>query len=141
MSRVFFDTNLFIYLIEDEGPLAKRVEYVLKQMAIRQDELLISTLTLGEVLVRPIEKGSRDWIRRYEQALQQPGIALVPFGVEAARIYAEIRAGSRLKPPDAVQLACAAAARCDLFLTNAPRLSRQHVRGIQFITSLAHAPF
>ncbi len=44
-----------------------------------------------------------------------------------------------IRPPDAIQLACASAARVDLFITNDERLSRRVVPGIHFIQSLATA--
>jgi predicted nucleic acid-binding protein len=44
-----------------------------------------------------------------------------------------------LKHPDAIQLACATNARCDLFITNDDRLSQKIVPGIQFIASLERA--
>jgi predicted nucleic acid-binding protein len=57
MSRIFWDTNLFIYLFEDYGPLSKATAELRKKMLMRGDQLLTSTLTLGEVLVKPLENG------------------------------------------------------------------------------------
>ncbi len=54
----------------------------------------------------------------------------------SARIYAQLRQDRTLKPPDAIQLSCAASAKCDLFITNDDRLSLKIVPGIQFIASL-----
>jgi hypothetical protein len=51
VSRVFWDTNLFIYLFEDAGTLSGRVAGVRQRMLERGDELMTSTLTLGEVRV------------------------------------------------------------------------------------------
>jgi len=53
MSRIFWDTNLFIYLLEDYGALSKRVAEVRKRMTARRDQLYTSTLSLGEILVKP----------------------------------------------------------------------------------------
>jgi predicted nucleic acid-binding protein len=44
-----------------------------------------------------------------------------------------------IRPPDAIQLACAAQANVDLFITNDDRLSHKVVPGIQFVTSLDKA--
>ena len=63
----------------------------------------------------------------------------MPFDVECAGRYAAIRADRSIKPPDAIQLACAGAAAVDLFITNDDRLSRKHVRDVKFITSLERA--
>ena len=57
MSRVFWDTNLFVYLIEGTSDRAESVVALRKRMIERGDELLTSTLTLGELLVKPVEMG------------------------------------------------------------------------------------
>ena len=51
MSKVFFDTNLFIYLLEGSGERGARVGELVRRLSERRDELLTSTLTLAEVLV------------------------------------------------------------------------------------------
>jgi predicted nucleic acid-binding protein len=138
MSRVFWDTNLFIYLIEDHPQFAARVVALRQRMLARQDALLTSTLTLGEVLVKPAEAGNRELQRRYERALTS-GAALIPFDQAAARRYAAIRTDRTIRPPDGIQLACAAEAHVDLFITNDDRLSQKIVPGIQFVVSLDRA--
>jgi predicted nucleic acid-binding protein len=64
---------------------------------------------------------------------------VLPFDRASARVYAQLRTDKTLKAPDAIQLACAAAAGCDLFITNDDRLSRRIIPGIQFIVSLEAA--
>lgn len=139
MSRVFFDTNLFIYLLEDEGERGARVSGLIERISERRDELLTSTLTLAEVLVKPLSVGDVAWAERYEKLMTVPGVSLLPFDRSCARIYAQLRQDRTVKPPDAIQLSCAAGARCDLFITNDERLSRKVVPGIQFIASLDRA--
>jgi predicted nucleic acid-binding protein len=136
VTRIFWDTNLFIYLLEG-GRFAPRVREIRKRMAERGDELFTSALTLGELLVKPTEAGeaaSRDHRASLEQAA-----TIVPFDTEAAVHYASIRADRTIKPPDAIQLACAAAANIDLFITNDDRLSSKVVKGVKFVTSLDRA--
>ncbi|MBI3030742.1 MAG: type II toxin-antitoxin system VapC family toxin [Candidatus Rokubacteria bacterium] len=139
MSRIFWDTNLFIYLIEDYGELSERVAALRKRMLGRNDQLYTSALTLGEVLVKPTEARSHELRRKYEAAVVT-GSIVIPFDIEAARTYASIRQDRNIRPPDAMQLACAAHARVDLFITNDDRLSEKTVPGIQFVTSLARSP-
>lgn len=136
MSRIFWDTNLFIYLLEGAGDSFELARKLLDRMAERRDELLTSTLTLGEVLVKPLEIGRSDLAERYERFLDSPGVRIVPFDREGARIYARIRQDRSIRPPDAIQLSCAAAAGTDLFVTNDARLSRKTVPGVQFIVPL-----
>jgi len=138
MSRIFWDTNLFIYLIEDAGGLSRRVARLVERMLERNDQLYTSTLTLGELLVKPLEKGDQTLCRKYEELLQRHTI-LLPFDKTTARIYASLRCDRTLRAPDAIQLSCAAQARIDLFITNDDRLSKRDVPGIQFITALQSA--
>ena len=142
MSRVFWDTNLFIYLFEDYGVLSKAVAQLRSSMLDRGDQLLTSTLTLGEILVKPTERGDAELYRKYEQAITSAA-TMIPFDVKAAKVYAAMRAeGSKqsLRAPDAIQLACAASAKVDLFITNDERLQGKHVDGIQFIVPLGRTP-
>ena len=136
MTRVFWDTNLFVYLLEG-GELAPRVRQVRSRMLARGDQLLTSALTLGELLVKPREK-SEEAVRDHERTIRQIA-TILPFDTGCAPRYAAIRADRTIKAPDAIQLACAAAADTDLFITNDDRLSRKHVPDVKFITSLERA--
>ncbi len=139
MSRIFFDTNLFIYLLEDTGETGARVGDLIERISERRDDLLTSTLTLAEVLVKPLSVGDVAWAERYEKSLTTPGVSVLSFDRACARVFAHIRQDKTVTPPDAIQLSCAANAKCDLFITNDDRLSRKTVPGIQFITSLERA--
>ena len=138
MSRIFWDTNLFVYLFEDKGELTERVVSLRERMAERNDELLTSTLSVGEILVRPLEADDEQLADQYEHAMAAAA-TILPFDGPAARKFASIRRDRTIRPPDAIQLACAAAAGVDLFITNDQRLSRKVVPGIHFIQSLPTA--
>ncbi len=135
MSRVFWDTNLFVYLIEGTGARAESVVALRQRMIERGDELLTSTLTLGELLVKPVEMRDDELRDRYVQAMDA-GVTVLSFDARAALRFAAIRADRSIRAPDAIQLACAAAGGTDLFITNDDRLSRKNVPGIAFIQSL-----
>jgi predicted nucleic acid-binding protein len=139
MSRIFWDTNLFIYLFEGSGELSKRVVHLRRGMLARGDQLLTSTFTLGEVLVKPLERQDDELRKRYEEVITATS-HMIPFDVRAAGLYAALRCDRSLRPPDAIQLACAAAAGVDLFITNDSRLHSKHVSGIQFVVPLDRAP-
>ena len=139
MSRVFWDTNLFIYLFEGEGAFHDRVVELRKSMLERGDHLVTSALTLGEILVKPVEQQNALLAAQYEESICATSL-LIPFDQRAARVYAELRCDRTIRAPDAIQLACAAAADVDLFITNDDRLSTKHVNGIQFIVPLTRTP-
>jgi predicted nucleic acid-binding protein len=136
---VFWDTNLFIYLLEDCGSLTARVTELRVRMLERGDVLITSAFTLGELLVKPIETGRKDLQEECEFALNAAA-DVVPFDRDSARHYARIRGDRSIKAPDAIQLACAATAGVDLFITNDDRLGAKVVPGVQFITSLDKSP-
>jgi uncharacterized protein len=138
VSRIFWDTNLFIYLFEDYGELSQRVASIRERMLARGDQLYTSTLTLGEVLVKPLEKNNPELRQKYEDAISRTS-TLLALDRDAAQNYASLRCNRSLKAPDAIQLACAAVARIDLFITNDERLSGKAVPGIQFIVPLKAA--
>lgn len=139
MSRVFWDTNLFIYLFEDHAELGERVRQLRERMNERGDTLLTSAVTLGELQVKPLETGDTATAALYRRTIPQAA-EIISFGPEAAVVFAELRSGPRLKAPDAIQLACAATGRTDLFITNDARLSRIALNGVQFVTSLKDSP-
>ena len=138
MSRIFWDTNLFVYLLEDKGELTERIVSLRERMIERNDELLTSSLTLGEILVKPLEAGNEALARRYEQAIATAA-TIVPFDQSAAYAFAAVRRDRTIRPPDAIQLACASVADVDMFITNDHRLNRKVVPGVDFIRSLATA--
>ena len=140
MAKIFWDTNLFIYLFEDQGELGERVVALREKSIARRDQILTSALTVGEVLVRPAAMKAAAVERRYLEFFCHPILAVLPFDLSAAEWYARIRQDRAIRPPDAIQLACAAAGGVDLFITNDNRLSKRIVPGISFITSLKEAP-
>lgn len=139
MSRIFWDTNPYIYLFEGRDPFLTQVRSLRQRMIERRDELLTSTMTLGEIQVGPRRAGNPALAMQYRDAILQTG-TVVPFDAKAADIYAKLRENPAIKPPDAIQLSCAAAAGVELFITNDVGLHRLTVPGIHFISSLANVP-
>lgn len=141
MARVFWDTNLFIYLFEKNREWSPRVVELRKRMRERRDDLLTSCLTVGEVLTKPKELGDAILEKAYLNFFSGGSIQLVTFGLDAAKRYGEIRSRERVRPADAIQLACAAAAGTDLFVTNDGRLSKLVIPGVTFISGIDRIPY
>lgn len=139
MSRIFWDTNVYIYLLEDSGEFSEFAATLRTKMLRRGDQLVTSSLTLGEILVKPTAQGDTELCRRYVQRISASSV-VVPFDAEAAKRYAVLRCDRSLRSPDAIQLACASVARVDLFVTNDARLHGKQVAGVQFIVPLEHVP-
>ncbi len=136
MSRIYWDTMLFIYWLEDNPQCAKRVKQVQSRMRERGDELLTGAFTFGEVLAGVYRTRDAQRVKEVRVLLQEAVSEVLPFDLETADHYARIRAAFGVFPADAIPLAAAAQAGTDLFLTNDNRLVGKFVPGIQFIASL-----
>jgi len=133
MTRIFWDTSLFFYLFQGR----EDVKRLRERMIARDDRLFTSSLTMGEVLVRPTAAGG-DVASRYETAITRAA-TIVPFDLAAARRHAALRSDRSIESHDLIQLACASAAGIDMFITNDDRLAGKVIPGVKFITSLSRA--
>jgi len=136
VSRVYWDTMLFIYWLEDHPQYARRVDAIHSRMEQRHDQLITGAFTFGEVLAGAYRKGAPQLADEARGLLRQIVKEVVPFTLETADRYAQIRGAAGITPADAIHLASAAQAGTDLFLTNDKRLVGKIVPGIQFIASL-----
>ena len=136
MSRIYWDTMLFIYWLENNPEFAKRIDAIHTRMQQRGDRLITGAFTLGEILAGPYRIGAVEVADESKRLLKSVVSEVVPFTFETADYYARIRGTIGLPPADSIHLACAAQAGTDLFLTNDKRLMGKVVPGIQFIGSL-----
>ena len=96
-------------------------------------------MTLGEVQVGPRKAKNIRLAERYRETIRRTS-TVVPFNDAAADIYAALRVNPAIKPPDAIQLSCAAALGVELFVTNDERLHKLTVPGIHFLAPLLRVP-
>lgn len=92
-------------------------------------------------MCRPLQLNREDVWEAYRKFFLGPAIGLLPFNFEAAALHSRVRQDRSIARADAIYLSCAAASGVDLFITNDNRLTKKHVPGVGFITSLAAAPF
>ena len=137
MSRVYWDTMLFIYLLEENPQFGKRVDAIWSRMQERNDQLITGALALGEVLAGAYKRGAhKERIQKVRVAFENVVSELIPFTDETADLFGRIKGSLNVPSADAIHLACAASANTDLFLTNDKSLIGKFVPGIQFIASL-----
>ena len=135
--KTFWDTNVFIYLIEKQSPLHDRARALFDNHLKGTGELITSMLTLGELLAQPLRLNRSDQVERYIELLSRTErLRLIPFDLSAAERYAAIRAKSSIRQPDAIQLASAATIGVESFVTNDQRLWGVIVPGIDAICGL-----
>ena len=139
MNRIFFDTNVFIYMFEGLEPQRSRMLEIRRRMLERGDQIVTSAMTLGEVLVKPTKLGQASLIEQYDRAIRSTS-EIVSFDAQVAWRFASLRATHTLRSADAIQLACAAHFGVDLFITNDLQLHKLDVPGIGFIAPLDRVP-
>lgn len=79
MARIFWDTNLFIYLFEHNPEWSPRVVQLRQRMLERGDELLTSYLTVGEALTKPKEAGNAVLEKAYLNFFLSGVVELITF--------------------------------------------------------------
>jgi uncharacterized protein len=133
--RIYFDTMLFSYFIENHAEFGPRVKHQYDRIQERGHTICTSTFTLGELLTGPEKRGHADGVAAILQAVRPPAVELIALDASVAARSA-IRAQENVTPPDAIHLASAAHAGVTLFLTNDHGLKRLRIPGIGFIAGL-----
>ena len=136
MSRIYWDTMLFVYWLEDHPLYAPRVRQILSKMEERLDQLYTGAFTVGEVLVGPYKMHALDTVRRIREFFESSFVEIIPYTLKTADLYARIRTSQGISPAGAIHLASAAQVGTDLFLTNDSALASKVVSGINFIAGL-----
>jgi len=121
-KRAFWDTNLFIYLIEENPLYLGKIDTLLSYLDNEGYEIITSTLTVGEILTKPYKDGRLDLIQKYQNFFED--IFLVDLDRYTASRFAQMRARCNIKTPDAIQIASAIEGGADLFVTNDEKLQR-----------------
>lgn len=124
MSRVYWDTNLFIYLHEEHPEFGPLVQRAYEALIARNDTLCTSVFTVGEVLTLPIRMKDERSTAAISDSMMSGEVELLPFTLAMAQRYAKIRAESALKAADAIHLATAIETRVSLFVTNDRQLQK-----------------
>jgi predicted nucleic acid-binding protein len=133
MSRVFWDSMIFAYLLDDHPAYAPRVRQILGRSLRRQDTLFTSCLVLGEVLAGSQRSPNPAKRRAVRETLNEMGFSFLPFDAGAVEPFSHLRSTTKVKVADCIHLACAASAGIDLFLTGDKQLTKLDIQGIQFI--------
>ena len=84
MSRVYWDTMLFIYWLEDHPKYARRVDAIHSRMKQRHDQLITGAFTFGEVLAGAYRKGAPQLAEEMRSLLRNTVEEVVPFTLETA---------------------------------------------------------
>ena len=136
MSRVYWDTMVFVYLIEGHPQFGAMAREAYEACLRRNDTICTSVFTVGELLVLPRRISDQTVVDALMEFMRSGEIELVPFTLEAADQYSRVRATMRLKAADAIHVATAITARADVLVTNDEGIRRQKIPSIPFVVGL-----
>jgi predicted nucleic acid-binding protein len=121
--RVYLDTNIFIYALEDTSftPLLADLFTAIDDYKL---EAVTSELSLAETLVKPIRERNIALRALFESRVETAGgLTVVPVDRSVLVRAAELRAQTvKLRLPDAIHIATALDANCQMLLSNDSRL-------------------
>jgi predicted nucleic acid-binding protein len=123
--KVYLDTNLFIYVLNDTPALAEPSLALLQACADRQLLGLTGDATLAELLVKPLQRNDAAAVAAVRALLIDDG-AVQLLGHDRATFEraAQLRASHGLKMLDALHLATALQAGAACFISNDQRFPR-----------------
>lgn len=134
---VGLDTAPLIYFIEGSSsyqPVLTRLFELNDKGSI---SFVTSTITLLEVLVRPLREQQSGIASQYRSILAgAPNIELMDITAAIAERAAQLRATYNLRTPDALQLATAVEAGADYFLTNDNQLKALRELAVILVSEL-----
>lgn len=136
MSRIYWDTMLFIYLIEATPEYFKRTRRIHDGMLERGDELCTSAFTFGEVLTGMRKRNDQPGMKALREFMLSDEVTILPFTLQVSDRYGLIRAEARVSQADGIHLATAAQAGVDVFFTNDTHLRKLTIPGIKFFGDL-----
>jgi predicted nucleic acid-binding protein len=123
-SKVYLDTNFFIYTLEEVEPWVGVARRVLAALDGGVCSGVTSELSVAECLVKPLELGRADLVQTYQGFLRDRRFfSVVPVTRDLLVEAARLRGLSRIKLPDAIHAATALRRGCTSFLTNDDRLT------------------
>ena len=128
-ALILIDSAPVIYIHEGHSKFGPRFRPLFEAHATGHLRFAITTITIAEVLVGPLQSGDDALVQRYRAILESWQV--IALDVEIAESAARLRASLRLKLADAVQAASALAINAAALVTHDSDFSR--VRSLRVI--------
>lgn len=107
-ATVTVDSAPIIYVLDGRSELADRFQELFAAVEAGRNRIVISAITVAEVLAGPFRQRREALAGRYRRVLTESrGWSVMDVDADVAEVAARLRARHRLKLPDAIQLATA----------------------------------
>jgi predicted nucleic acid-binding protein len=128
-ALLLLDSAPIIYVLEGHPRFGPRFRPLFEAHAAGRVRFAVTTITVAEVLIGPLQNGDEALTRRYRAILES--WRLVELNVDIAESAARLRVAVRLRLADAVQAASALAVNAAALVTHDRDFSR--VRSLRVI--------
>lgn len=119
------DTMIFIYSMESRKPYIPLLRSIFNYIEGGFVKGVTSTITLLEILVKPIKDQNITAVKDYRFLLNNfPNLKMVSIDQRVAEKGAELRAKYGIRTPDAIQVAAAIENQATIFLSNDSKLKK-----------------
>ena len=121
-ALVLVDSAPIIYVLERHPRFAARFQPLFERHAAGEIFFAVTTMTIAEVLAGPLGAGEEALAKRYRAVMESWRV--IDLTADIAESAARLRAGLKLKLPDAIQAASALAVNADALVTHDRDFSR-----------------
>ena len=133
-QRIFLDSSILIYHLEDIKPYSMFTREIFTFIANGSLECVLSTISITELLTKPFKEKKESQIAIFETfILSLPKTRIVAPIYSIALQSAMLRAKYGLRTPDAILFSTAKEEGCDAFITNDIPLKKLENEGIAVI--------
>jgi predicted nucleic acid-binding protein len=135
-QRVYFDTNILIYVLENSAGYAPACVPFFS--AVAKGEIIGCTgeMSLAELLVQPMRNNDMLSMAKIRALFDGDYFDVLPHDRKSLELAAYIRATQGLRMIDAIHTAAAIEGRCTFMLTHDQQIQRQ-ARGIEVLNIAA----
>jgi predicted nucleic acid-binding protein len=122
-ERVLLDSSSLMAFHTSSESVHPLAEHLLRRIEMASDPLrgYISTVSVTELLIRPLRTSQEHFTFMHEFLTGFPNLAVLPMDMVVAVQAASLRASMRLALPDAVIVASGLLAGCEAIVTNDAR--------------------
>lgn len=136
-KKIFLDTSPIIYFMEESDLYFAKMKDILQHIIDEDIDLCTSAITYEEYEVGPFKNNNIQLISKFEKFILDMDIEVIDVDRTIASKAAMIRSGyPGYKGMDALQIACAVSAGCDLFFTNDKQLRQTKQISIKTVDEL-----
>ena len=121
-ALVLVDSAPIIYVLERHPKFAARFQPLFERHAAGEIFFAVTTMTIAEVLAGPLGAGEEALAKRYRAVMESWRV--IDLTADIAESAARLRAGLKLKLPDAIQAASALEVNADALVTHDRDFSR-----------------